>query len=143
MTWCSKSHISKTAHTFTFIIHSKSLAEYRILLLVISCFIRVIREYIGFINKLLLGEANLSHRMAFLASNSLNEATLSSYLFYIVRHKVTSKVTSLDIKINIRWVGARWRFCVVTLIFGFFSGGRGSCHRSKSDFFFFLFFSLS
>ena len=31
-----------------------------------------------------------------------------------------------------------WRFCVVTLLFRFFCGCRGYCHRTKSDLFFFL-----
>ena len=32
-----------------------------------------------------------------------------------------------------------WRFCVVTLLFGFFCGCRVFCHRTESDLFLFLF----
>ena len=35
------------------------------------------------------------------------------------------------------------RFCVVTLLFGFFCGCRGFCHRTESDLFLFLFTSQS
>ena len=31
-----------------------------------------------------------------------------------------------------------WRFCVVTLLFGFFCPCRGFCHRTESDLFLFL-----
>ena len=31
-----------------------------------------------------------------------------------------------------------WRFCVVTLLFGFFCGCKGFCHRTESDLFLFL-----
>ena len=30
-----------------------------------------------------------------------------------------------------------WRFCAVTLLFGFFRGCRGVCHRTESDLFLF------
>ena len=35
-----------------------------------------------------------------------------------------------------------WRFCVVTLVFGFFCQCRGFCHRTESDLFLFLFICL-
>ena len=36
-----------------------------------------------------------------------------------------------------------WRLCVVTLLFGFFCGCWGFCHRTESDLFLFLFGSVS
>ena len=37
--------------------------------------------------------------------------------------------------------GFWWRFCVVMLIFGFFCGCRGFCHKTESDLFFFVLFN--